>query len=114
MWGRWAEWQTDRGKLPQNDIERGQQIALANPDAALARWVEQNHVDFGTQDCYTRSPWAPKKCLILLGFYDWRGNPSLSASCSTETKIQQNKADPEIGLRSTLVEPAATVAEAQV
>jgi len=29
---------------------------------------------------------GPKKCLIVLVFCDRRGNPSLSASCPTETK----------------------------
>jgi hypothetical protein len=37
-------------------------------------------IDFGTQDWYTRRPLACKKCLILLGFCERRGNPSLSAT----------------------------------
>jgi hypothetical protein len=39
-----------------------------------------NAVDFGTQDWYTRPRRACKKCLILLGLCDRRGNPSLSAN----------------------------------
>jgi hypothetical protein len=41
-----------------------------------------NPVDFGTQDWYTRRPRACKKCLILLGFCERSGNPSLSAKPS--------------------------------
>jgi hypothetical protein len=40
--GDWrAGRQADGGKLPQNDIARGQQIGPANPEGIFARWVER-------------------------------------------------------------------------
>jgi hypothetical protein len=42
--------------------------------------ASQNPVDFGAQDWYTLRYRACKKCLILLGFCERRGNPSLSAN----------------------------------
>jgi hypothetical protein len=39
-----------------------------------------NPIDFGTQDWYTSCLRVCEKCLILLGFCGWRGNPSLSAT----------------------------------
>jgi len=37
----------------------------------------EKSVDLGTQDWYTSPPRASRKCLILLGFWNLRGNPSL-------------------------------------
>jgi hypothetical protein len=66
--------------------------------------LQPKSVDFRTQDRYTKRNRADDKHLILLSFWSLSGNPSLSASCPTETKNPANKANPEIGLCSTLVE----------
>src|SRR6185437_460987 len=70
----------DRWKLPQADLAEGLQITT-NPNCLFWRAVDgAKSFDFGTQDWYTRAHRACEKCLILLGFCDRRGNPSLSAS----------------------------------
>lgn len=55
--------------------------ANCGPDGEVnsAQCVEGLCVDFGAQYWYTRCARAYRKCLILFGFCDRGGNPSLSA-----------------------------------
>jgi hypothetical protein len=57
---------------------------------------EENFVDFGTQD-YTRRHRAYKKCLILLGFCEWRGNPSLSNLHWNRSLFDASYLEPPLG-----------------
>jgi len=70
-----------RGSCPKL-IWRGGIRSSTETGRILLRWLERNPVDFGTQDWYTRRPRACKKCLILLGFCERCGNPSLRSELS--------------------------------